>query len=370
MDIIIVGGGIAGLASAWALVKGGHRVTLIEQGPIPNPLSASGDEHRMIRRGYGSADGYASIISEGFEAWDEMWGDLGRSHYAARGILAISQTPGDDGEKFREGYDRMGEPYELIVAGEAARRWPFLDGATFRYATLTPDGGALLCQRIAADLATWLAARGAIIRTQTKVAAIDAARGRATLESGETLAADRIVVAAGAWVLKLVPQLADTLTIYRTALAYFTPPARFAEAWNKAPAILDIGGPAEAFILPPTDGTGLKFGVGTYENRVPASDPEWQRTPLPGEGELLRRHMSPPLAAIEEYEVSHVVTCAYTYTRDHCFLGWEEGKMLVVSACSGHGYKFGAAVGRRVAQAIGNGDTQALVRWLRAEPAF
>ncbi len=44
------------------------------------------------------------------------------------------------------------------------------------------------------------------------------------------------------------------------------------------------------------------------------------------------------------------------------------GKCLVVSACSGHGYKFGAAVGRRVAlEAVGDGDVEALKSWLRAE---
>jgi sarcosine oxidase len=62
-----------------------------------------------------------------------------------------------------------------------------------------------------------------------------------------------------------------------------------------------------------------------------------------------------------------VVTCAYTFTADERFLAVESGKCLVVSACSGHGYKFGAAVGRRVAQAIGDGDTDGLKRWLRAE---
>ena len=42
-------------------------------------------------------------------------------------------------------------------------------------------------------------------------------------------------------------------------------------------------------------------------------------------------------------------------------------RCLVVSACSGHGYKFGAAVGRRVAAAVGDGDIAGLKRWLRAE---
>lgn len=365
MKVCVVGGGIAGLSTAWALCKGGHKVTLIEQGALPNPLAASGDEHRMIRRGYGSADGYARTISEAFAAWEEMWGDLGRSHLAARGVLAMSQTPGDDGEKFREGYDRMGETYELYEPQDAARRYPFLDPATIRYAYYTKEGGALLCQRIATDLAKWLREKGAVLRLDTKADGLDATAGRVRLGDGSQIAADQIVIAAGAWVLKLFPELADRLKLYRTALAYLTPPADLEAAWAKAPAILDIGGKAEAYMLPPVDGTGLKVGAGVHKR--PATDPDANRMPLAGEGEALLKLLSPPLARIDEYRVARVVTCAYTFTADEKFLSFRKDRALVVSACSGHGYKFGAAVGRRVAAAVQNGDDAGLLAWLRAE---
>jgi sarcosine oxidase len=64
-----------------------------------------------------------------------------------------------------------------------------------------------------------------------------------------------------------------------------------------------------------------------------------------------------------------VVTCAYTFTADERFFGMGKRKAIVVSACSGHGYKFGAAVGRRVADAVEDGDIARLHRWLRAEAA-
>jgi sarcosine oxidase len=43
LKTIIIGGGIMGLCSAWALRRAGHQVTLYEQGPIPNPLGSSCD---------------------------------------------------------------------------------------------------------------------------------------------------------------------------------------------------------------------------------------------------------------------------------------------------------------------------------------
>ncbi|QEL26350.1 FAD-dependent oxidoreductase [Bosea sp. F3-2] len=365
MRVAVVGAGIAGLSTAWSLNKRGHDVTLFEQAPqIPNPYAASGDQHRIIRRAYGAADGYARTITEAFEAWDELWADLGKRHYAPCGVLGISQTEGDEGEEYREGLDRTGSPYQLYDAAEAARRYPFIDPATIRYAYLSPEGGALFPARIAGDLVRLLRERGVAIREGAEVAVIDPEVGRLTLVDGEQASFDRIVVSAGAWVLKLLPDLAGTLTTYRTAVVYLDPPEDLKAAWQAAPTIVDVGGTIDGYVLPPVDGTGLKFGAGIHKR---PRQPGEEREPRPGEGEVLRDCFSPPFARIAEYRVDRVVTCAYTFTADRKFFARQIGRVTAVSACSGHGYKFGAAVGRRVAAAVESGDQAGLLRWLRAE---
>src|SRR5260221_10680052 len=90
MKAIIVGGGIMGLATAWGLARGGHEVELFEQGPLPNPLASSMDEHRLIRHPYGDHEGYARMIDDAYAAWALLWRDLSQRLYAPTGTLALT----------------------------------------------------------------------------------------------------------------------------------------------------------------------------------------------------------------------------------------------------------------------------------------
>lgn len=365
MNIIVVGAGIAGLSTAWSLRKRGHDVTLVEQGSIPNPLAASGDHHRIIRRAYGARTGYGRAITEAYAAWDELWTDLGATHLDQRGFLCVSREPGDEAEEYREGMEAGGWPIDLLQPEAAVERWPFLAAGTFRYAYFSPDGGALHCRKIASGMVGWLHANGVNVYEDTKVTAVDTETGLVTLDDGGTMMADRVVVTAGAWLFKLFPEFDGDLTTYRTAVVYLKPPADLTAAWDAAPVILDVGGKTDGYIIPPSGGAGLKFGSGLH--KVKTSDADWNRDPVAGEGEAIRDLFGPPIARTSEYGVEKVVTCAYTFTTDERFYCAERGKALIVSACSGHGYKFGAAVGRRVAEAVGDGDVGKLAKWLRAE---
>ena len=141
MHVVIVGGGIDGLATAWSLLKRGIQVTLLEQADvIPNPLSASGDQHRIIRRAYGGLGGYQSRIDEAYEAWNELWDDIGEKLLVDTGFLLVSQTPGDEAEVYHKGLLKAGYPIEDVPASRLETAYPFLDAGSDPAHRLQPGG--------------------------------------------------------------------------------------------------------------------------------------------------------------------------------------------------------------------------------------
>src|SRR5262249_5802128 len=179
---------------------------------------------------------------------------------------------------------------------------------------------------------------------------VDTDRGR--------LLAERVVVAAGAWVTAFVPALRGRVHVSRQHVGYFgAPPLRGSP--GAFPVWVYLGDAARGLFygLPEFGRPGLKaarHGVSARDD-----DPEAQPGPDPAEIARVRAFLSDQLT-FPVGEALHAENCLYTNTPDeHFVIGPLRGhaRVVVGSACSGHGFKFGRLIGRLLAELALDGRT-------------
>ena len=350
--MIVVGAGIMGLCSAWALWRKGHEVALYEQSErIPNPLASSTDQHRLIRYPYGAMTGYARMVRDAYAAWERLWLDLGRSHYRPTGTLVVAHELDGWVEASAGGLEKLGLPYERWTPADLARRLPFLHLAAARFALFTPTGGVLFAARILQDLAALLTSRGVALHSHTSIAELDPARAAVRTADGKQDRADALVIAAGPWTPDLLPALAGRVTPSRQVALYLEPPAELRAAWAAAPMLLDqIEAAAGGFYaVPPVDGTALKVGDHGFSL---TGHPDRDRAPSPDELATVLALAGSRLPDLGRYRTLEAKTCFYSVTEGERFIAERIEHAWVLAGFSGHGFKFGALIGERVAAAL------------------
>jgi sarcosine oxidase len=177
------------------------------------------------------------------------------------------------------------------------------------------------------------------IRANTRVTGVKKETGVAVTEMGGELSFDELVVAAGAWIPQVLPDLGRELGPCRNVVAYFDPPAEFLEAWKTAPGIIDFGGPEEVWGIPPVRGTGLKLAdIGLRSSAEAGSQAE----ATAGELTTIRRNLANVLKDFDRYRLTSSKVCWNHDSPDSRFMLKREGRVVMVSACAAHGFKFGA----------------------------
>jgi sarcosine oxidase/sarcosine oxidase subunit beta len=362
MKVTVVGAGIAGLTLAWALSRRGHSVSVYEQGPIPNPISSSFDEHRTTRHAYGQMTGYAKLMPKAFRIWETLFRDVGRRHYEPVGVVYFmrgGETPWL--EPTLASLDQLAVAYRDVALADIPSRFPMINPKGLTRVLETEGAGMLFPARIMADLIVLLGRRGVGLHAYSKVEAVDPDRATITV-GGQTVGADVVAVTAGAWVDRLVPELKRLVVPSRQAVAYMAPPPDFAEAWGRAPVIADISEEARCYALPPRFGTRMKVGNHNFTRR---GDPDASRVAEDDDLEPVRRSVNRAFRDFDRYAELERKACYYTVEEKEQFVVQRFGSSgWVVSACSGHGFKLQPLITDGLARAIGGEcDAETLSEW-------
>ena len=362
MRVTVIGAGIMGLCTAWALKRRGHFVTVIEQYGVPNPLGSSVDQHRLMRYTYGARAGYTAMARDAFAAWERLWTDLGRSLFVKTGTLCIGATGHGWLQDSAETLSRKSMDLEWLNRETLEKRFPLVHVQDQDRAFWMPAGGVLLAGSIIEGLARHLVAHGVPIRTKTTATAIDPNRATVRLDDGREVKADRLVVAAGPWVGRLLTGLVQRVTPSRQIVAYLEPPADQTLAWSRMPMVLDIDPGFGFYLVPPVGGTRMKVGDHSF---TLTGDPDHDRQATEDEAKTLLEGCHGRLTGFGRYRHSEVKTCFYTVEPEERFIVEPVGDAAwVMTGFSGHGFKFGALMGEAMVEALdGKRMPRAVGRW-------
>lgn len=351
-DVIVIGGGIMGAATAEALARRGQRVLLIEQFAPGHTHGSSHGDGRIFRFAYPQAI-YVRMMLLAHPAWAELGERAGRPLIQTTGGWDCGPAGSPVLADLEANFQRYGLPYERLSAAESNRRFPHFHLDEGSQALYQPNAGVVFATP--AVLALWHLAQagGATTITGERVVAAAAHGELITVRgaSGARWSAPRLVITAGSWARGLLAGLGLDLPLTPTQeqVVYFPPADDLDHHLGAMPVFIDHHTPDHPFYgLPQIEIPGVKVG---WHRTGPAVDPD-ARPPaseaLFAELQRLTRQRLPHLRLTPVEQV----TCLYTNTPDEHFIldrHPDLSNVIIGAGFSGHGFKFAPAIGHILA---------------------
>ena len=356
--VVVAGAGVFGLTAALELRSRGYAVTVVDPGPVPHPLAASNDVSRMIRMDYGDDKLYSDLGAEAIDGWHTWNERRGKPLYHEDGFLVLISQPLEPGTVERQSYDLLtaaGWPLERLNSETVAERFPLWNAEHYTDGYFNPRGGWGEAGETVSFLAAEAAACGINIRAGFQAEAIVKEAGRAIglrAADGDEVRADAVVVAAGVWTPRLIPELADMMAPVAQTLVYLRPnlPDRF-----RPPLFPPWGAD-----IPRAGWYGFPMnseGVVKLANHGPGrlADADDPRDADPGVVEYSRRFLSHSIPELANAPLAGSRACFYNDTWDGDFYITRHPEidgLTVSTGGSGHAFKFTPALGRITADVV------------------
>jgi sarcosine oxidase len=368
-DVAVVGLGAAGAATLYQLARRGVRVVGVDRFSPPHIYGSTHGDTRITREAIGEGEAYTPLVQRSHAIWRALEAETGEDLLTQCGGLIVEAAGGGAAGHHRHEFlastiacaRRYGIAHEVLTASDVQERFPQfgVDGTESAY--YEPTAGFVRPERcVGAELK--VAARlGAEIRRDERVLGVETSRaGVRVLTDHGVVQAERVVLAVGPWVRDFVgAERLQLFNVYRQVLTWFelrpdagdhTPGAMPVFIWG-----LQDGNAFYGF--PTIDGT-REIKVADEKLESPTSADEASLDVEPGEPQalydsLLRTRL-PGLSS----RCVRAARCLYTVTPDANFVIDEHPELdgvLLVSPCSGHGFKHSAGVGEAIAQRVTTG---------------
>jgi sarcosine oxidase len=366
VEVVVVGAGLLGSATAWALGARGVPTLLVEQFGLGHARGSSHGATRIFRLSH-PEPGYVRMAVQAGEAWARLAREAGEELVITTGGLDASPAAADCASALLT----CGVDHSWLTDGQVRERFPGIAARPGERMLFQPDSGVCLAGRAVAALQRLASHSGVQVRAQTPVLGIEPQGDRVVLRTaaGE-ISARAAVITAGAWAQGLlagavaaVPRLTATLQQVR----YFAPRAASGPwptliewpdarpCWYLVPM---VGGAPGVKVAAHVPGRAVDPREGPFTDIDPALEDEaadYVRERLPG--------LEPAGMAPE--------TCLYTMTADEDFVLDRDGPVVVGGGCSGHAFKFGPLLGEMLADlALGAEPVIARERFCLRRPAL
>lgn len=361
IDFAVIGLGAVGAATLYQLARRGAKVVGIDRHLPPHPFGSSHGRARLTRNAVGEGSVYVPLVRRSQEILGEIERSFNVDLMERSGTLMIGSERPSNGEDFVGATiqiaNQHGIEHTLFSSADLRKRYPQLIGLTdLDYGYFEPNGGFLKPEPIVSLQISAAQQLGATVLTGRAVEHVSQENGWVTVGMGDyQIRARHAVIAAGRWAREILgPPFDRLLKVTEQRTFSFRPEVAARYQAGNFPALMWFrSGTGDRCIttFPQLQDGAVSFFV---EGINAAADV--------GEtgGHFFEREIRPFFNGITPQIVGSDL-CYYTLTPDGGFIidrPPEKDRLLVISACSGHGFKHSLAVGELAAQMLlGEGTT-------------
>jgi sarcosine oxidase len=351
-DVAIAGLGAMGSAVAYHAARRGLSVAGFDRFAPPHTLGSSHGETRIVREAYFEDPCYVPIVQRAYDLWHALERESGERLMLRTGGLMLGPPDGSCVSGARASGDQHRLPYETLDAAEIRARFPALRAEDGTAGVYEPRAGILYPEAcVRAHLESAQRAGATFMPDEPALSWRADGAGIEVITAKGSYRAARLVLAAGAWLPALLADVRLPLAVTRQPLFWFVPRANPETFEPDRLPIWIWEWTRERFIYGfPALGGEVKVAV--HHEGEPADPDGARRLLAPAEIEVMRERLR-RFVPDADGPLSRAAVCLYTNTPDgHFAIDRHPGNpsVVILSACSGHGFKFSSAIGEIAVQ--------------------
>jgi sarcosine oxidase len=348
--VVVAGLGAMGSAAADHLARAGFEVVGLDPRDPPHSEGSHGGRTRIIRKAYFEHPTYVPWVRRAYQLWAQLQEDADRELFVRTGGLHVSTPEGRQKTDAQYAVQAHGLTADELDDRELVDRFPGFAHREDLEAIYSPHSGFLWAREaIDAQLAR-ARNHGATLSTGEGLQAWGStAEGVRVQTARGTIEADHLVLAVGAWLPEIAPDLPVTFTVERQVQFRF-PARRHADRFTPEtfPIFAFDGPDGQVFYGIPVPDRGVK--IAAHHGGQTTTADTVDRIVRDADEAKVRRFVRSILPDLDGAP-AHAEVCLYTNTPDHHFLldrHPTHEDVVVASPCSGHGFKFAPAIGEGI----------------------